>query len=98
MNMNKKETWIQKTMESIEGIKAPEVSSLDEKILRHLFQDEIKVITIRPQLTWAVAASLVFLISINCITLMSYSKNKLGNQQTEAYSMYTYYFSYTEQF
>jgi len=96
--MNKKETWINETLKSLEGIKAPEVSSsLDEKILKHLFQDEIKVISIRPQLTWAIAASLVLLIGINCITLINYSKNKQGNQQTDAYTMYTNYFSYTEQ-
>ena len=98
MNMNNKETWIDETLKSIEGIKAPQVStSLDEKILKHLFQDEIRIISIRPQLTWAIAASLVLLIGLNCFTLISYSKNKQGNQQTEAYAMYTNYFSYTEQ-
>ena|ERR1700752_1930272 len=97
MDMNKKEKWINETMKSIEGVKAPQISSLDEKILKHLFQDEIKVISIRPQLTWAIAASLVLLIGINCVTLINYSKNKQGNQQTDAYTMYTNYFSYTEQ-
>ena len=97
MNMNKKETWINETMKSIEGIKAPQVSSLDEKILKHLFQDEIKVISIRPQLTWSIAASLVLLIGLNCLTLISYNKNKQSNQSSEAYTLYTNYFSYTEQ-
>lgn len=98
MNMNKKEIWINETMKSIEGIKAPQAPSLDEKILRNLFQDEIKVISVRPQLTWAIAASLVLLIGINCVTLINYNKNKQDNQQNEAYTMYTNYFSYTEQF
>lgn len=96
--MNKKEIWIQNTLESLEEIQAPEVSSsLDEKILRRLFQDEIKVISIRPQLTWAVAASLILLIGINCLTLIQYNKNQIKEKQFDAYTLYSNYFSYTEQ-
>lgn len=97
--MNKKEAWIQETVKSIEGIKSPQVSSaLDEKILRHLFQDEIKVIAIRPQITWAVAASLVLLIGINCLTLIQHNRNQTKDSQSDAYTLYNNYFSYTEQF
>lgn len=96
--MNKKEAWIQETMESLEGLKIPQVSSsLDEKILKHLFQDEIKVIAIRPQLTWSIAASLLLLIGLNCISLIQYNKNQVNEKQSDAYTLYNNYFLYTEQ-
>lgn len=96
--MNKKEIWIQDTLESLKEVKTPKVSSsLDEKILRRLLQDDIKVIAIRPQLTWAVAASLVLLIGINCLMLIQHYKRQTKETQSDAYTLYSNYFSYTEQ-
>lgn len=95
--MNRKEILINDTLESLEGIK-PAIfpSSLNEKIINHLFTTEVRIISIRPQVKWAIAASLALLIALNSLIVLQYNKSLKGNK-TEAYNLYKNYFDYTEQ-
>ena len=96
--MNTKETWIEETLASLDKVKAIDMpSSLSLRIVQELNEGKVKVISIRPQIRWAVAASLVLLIGLNSLIIIQYNKSIKQNKQ-EAYNLYKNYFDYTEQF
>lgn len=96
--MKGKEIKINETLESLNGIRPAEISSsLNERIMNRLFNTEARIITIRPQAKWAIAASLALLVTLNSLIVLQYNKTVKENR-TEAYSLYKNYFDYTEQF
>ena len=94
--MSTKETHITKTLQSIDGIRSLEApGAMAQNIMDRV--SDLKVIVLRPQFTWAVAASLALLIAINSVTLIQYNKSSdEGRQAVQAMS--ANYFSYTESF
>lgn len=96
--MNDKETWIEETFNSLDGITPVEMPpSLHQQIINRLQTSEAKVIAIRPQVKWAIAASLALLISVNSLIVIGYNRTMKQSKQ-EAYTFYKNYFDYTEQF
>ena len=96
--MNEKEKWINETLESIDRIKPADVpSSLNQKIFDHLFVKEARIISIRPRVKWAIAASMALLIALNSLIVLQYNRS-IKENRSEAYNLYKNYFDYTEQF
>lgn len=96
--MKAKEKWIEETLNSLDNTKRVEISfSLAQKILQELRKSETKVVSIRPQIKWAVAASLALLIGLNSLMIIQYNKTIKQHKQ-ESYNLSENYFDYTEQF
>lgn len=97
--MNAKETWIEETLNSLDNTKQVEMSSsLSQKILGELNVGRVKVISIRPQIKWAVAACLTLLIGLNSLMIVQYNKSIKQTKESSSVSFYNNYFDYTEQF
>jgi hypothetical protein len=96
--MNTKETWIDHTMESIDGINTLEAPpGMFQNVMGRLSRNNPKVIALRPQFAWAVAAGMALLLCINTITLLQYNKSN-HNDKVAVKEISAEYFSYTEQF
>ena len=96
--MNTKDKLISETLESFQGAKKAELPlGFNEKLMNRVLKGEAKIISIRPQITWTIAAGIALLICINSLILDKYNKS-LKNENSNAYAMYSEYFSYTEQF
>lgn len=94
--MSAKETQITKTMQSIDGIRSLEApSAMTQNIMERV--SNMKVIALRPQFTWAVAASLALLIGVNSLTLLQYNKSA-NNDKLARQAISAEYFSYTVPF
>jgi hypothetical protein len=93
--METKEDWINKTMESLDGINRAESDPLlFDKVLKRIQHDNLAVISIRSRLVWRIAALILILITFNVFTLV-YSKTS-GNSQNTAKSVANEYFSYID--
>lgn len=97
--MNNIDKWIEQTIDSMSSIKSAEVSvDLNKKIIDAMFQQKVKVISIQPQITWSVAASLLFLLGLNFLSIVNYNKTETKVNESNSYEISKVYFSYTEQF
>lgn len=97
--MSNKDKWIEQAIDSISNIKSARVSvELNEKIIDAVFNQNLKVISIRPQITWAVAASLLILLGFNFLSILNYNKTEKILNESNSYEISNAYFSYTEQF
>ncbi|MCX6273915.1 MAG: hypothetical protein NTV09_01740 [Bacteroidetes bacterium] len=91
--MNQKENWIQGTLNTIDTIKRADISpELADRLSKISFAGG-KVISIRPVIKWAIAASIVLLAGINIITILRYN-SPMKSGQSENNPVYTEYFSY----
>lgn len=94
--MSTKETQITKTMQSLDGIRSLEVpAALTQSVMDRV--SDMKMIVLRPQFTWAVAASLALLIGINSLTLLQYNRSS-DNAKQARQAISAEYFSYTVPF
>ncbi len=70
MGMNKKETWVNSTLNSIDSIgQVPVSNELSAKLNQIYKSKRSVVIKMKPQTRWAIAASLTILFLINVYTL-----------------------------
>lgn len=97
--MNAKDKWIQEIETSFDKAKRVEMpASLSRKILQELNDSKAVVISIRPQIKWAVAACLILLIGLNSLMVIQYNKSIKQTKEQASVSFYKNYFDYTEQF
>jgi hypothetical protein len=93
--METKENWINKTMESLDGVNRAESDPLlFDKALQRIQHGNPTVVSIRSGLVWRIAALILILISFNVFTLV-YSKTS-GNSHNTAKSVANEYFSYID--
>lgn len=95
--MNQKENWIQETLNSVDCIKRADANEdLYDKVMQRSQKREAKIMSIKPQLVWRVAASITLLIGLNVFTLLSQHSQK-ENKNGESNTFATEYFSYINQ-
>lgn len=88
--MKTKDTFIQETMNSLEGIKRAEVTPfLYQKVMRKIQNDGE---TTRPSLLRWTIATLLLLISLNAFSILY--QNKIKNTYSGGKAFRTEYFSY----
>ncbi|MCX6247741.1 MAG: hypothetical protein NTW10_08405 [Bacteroidetes bacterium] len=96
--MQTKETWIEETMESLNGIIPAEGDPLlRERVLRQMAQGEPEPIRIRSALIWKIAACAALLVSINFFTWFHHNGSASKDQRTIK-SVATEYFSYIDSY
>ena len=96
--METKEEWIDKTMESLDGISRAESDTIFyEKLMQRIHQPGPDVFSIRSQVVWRAAALILLLISFNILTFLYFS-GKSDTQGSTAKSVAKEYFSYMDSF
>ena len=94
--MNTKETWIDGTMNSLEGIRrAPADPELFDKIMAQTAKPVKITGRFRPVTFWVAAAAIAILVTMNILGLLYYHKVPTSSQGTPA-TLATEYFSYLE--
>lgn len=91
--MNRKENWIQETLNIADNIQRAEVSThLTERLLNTTYAKG-NIIYMQPMVKWVAAACIVLLTGINVVSLIHYDK-KSTSGQTDNNPVYKEYFSY----
>ena len=91
MDMNKKEIWINNTLNSIDSIEQVPVSDNLAFRLGHIYKSsQVVVYRIQPKVRWAIAAALTTLFLINVYTL----SKTLKRENSEKAVFANEYFSY----
>jgi hypothetical protein len=94
--METKEEWINKAMESLDGINRAESDPvIFEKVLHRVQHQNPAVISMYSRKIWKAAALILLLISFNVFTLVYFGKTS-GNSQNTAKSVANEYFSYID--
>jgi hypothetical protein len=94
--METKENWINKTLESLDGVNRAESDPLlFDKVLQRIQHEKPVIISIRSRMIWRVAALILVLISFNVFTLVYFAKVS-GNSQINVESVGNEYFSYID--
>ena len=92
--METKEEWINKTMESLEGMNRAESDPLlFDKVLQRIQNHQPKVFSIHKQMIWKAAALILILISMNVFTLIFFSRSghHIENNVKSVADEYFYY-------
>ena len=94
--METKEEWINKTMESLEGMNRAESDPvLFDKVLQRIQNHQPMVVSIHKQMIWKAAALILILISMNVFTLVYFSKSP-DKDQNAVRTVANEYFSYID--
>jgi hypothetical protein len=94
--METKENWINKTLESLDGVNRAEGDPiLFDKAMQRIQHGNPTTISIRSRMIWRVAALILVLISFNVFSLVYFSKTS-GNSQINVKSVANEYFSYID--
>lgn len=90
--MNTKDTNIESTMNSLNGIKRPVASPLlMERIIKSVESVEAKIVDMSPIQRWSMVAGMALLITLNVFSLKQYSASSKSNGST---AFEKEYFSY----
>jgi hypothetical protein len=94
--METKENWINKTLESLNGVNRAESDPLlFEKALQRIQHGNPTIISIRSSMIWRVAALILVLISFNVFTMVYFTKAS-GISQNNVKSVAYEYFYYID--
>ncbi len=94
--MNTKEQWINKTMESLDGIGRAGLSPfIREKILQNVHTPLPEQISVKFLRVWKIAAAIILLISLNIFTLIHLQRSS-GTIQNPLKSVASEYFLYID--
>jgi hypothetical protein len=94
--METKEEWINKTMESLEGMHRAESDPLlFDKAFQRIRNRQPKVVSLHKPMIWRVAALILLLVSFNIITLVYFSRSS-GEAESPVKSVANEYFSYID--
>ena len=94
--MNAKEQWIERTLESLEGISRGETDPfLYEKVMHRMKNLDESYGELYPRMIWKVAAVILLLISFNIITLVYYN-HSFNGIHNNIQSIVSDYFSYLD--
>jgi hypothetical protein len=92
--METKEEWINKTMESLDGIKVAECDPLlFNNLLEHFHPPKSNVFSIQSKMILRLAAMILIIISFNVFTLVWFTRSQ-NNNQDYVKSVANEYFSY----
>jgi hypothetical protein len=92
--MNKKETWIDETLNSFDGLrKATAGPELIQKLHTAVYDHACKQILMRRPIYWSVAAGLAILVTLNVFTAL-YAQKKQTRQQEIPSAIASEYLSY----
>jgi hypothetical protein len=94
--MTTREQWIEKTMESLDGLqRVPADPDLRDAVIRRIQHREARGATLRTAVLLRIAAGVALLVTLNVVALFLYSQ-KAATIQANNKTLATEYFSYLD--